>query len=208
MNKDFRERVFTPVMLPLTAAGGILLFAYSLSRVLLAVSELLAVFIALAVALYVLVIAFMVASRHRISSRALGAGLALGLIGVVGAGAVASAAGMRELEHDEADVAEGEAAEADAVEFPEGVAGFVAIDIDYSQAPESVPAGEVEMQLVNEGNIVHNVVIEELGDELVVEAGGGQEASGTVTLDPGTYAYYCSVPGHRAAGMEGSLTAE
>lgn len=88
-----------------------------------------------------------------------------------------------------------------------GPVRFVAVDIAYEEAPDEVTAGTVEMELVNEGTIEHNVVIEELGDELVVAAAGGESASGSIELEAGTYTYYCNVAGHRAAGMEGQLTA-
>ena len=86
-------------------------------------------------------------------------------------------------------------------------ASFVAVDIDYAEAPDEVTPGEVTVELVNEGSVQHNVVIEELDDTLVVEAPGGATETGTVNLPAGTYTYYCSVPGHRAAGMEGTLEA-
>lgn len=89
-----------------------------------------------------------------------------------------------------------------------GTATFVAIDIDFESAPDTLPAGENEIVLVNEGQAPHDVTFEELGDETVVSATGGETATGTVTLEPGSYTYYCSVPGHREAGMEGALTAE
>ena len=67
-------------------------------------------------------------------------------------------------------------------------------------------AGEIAIELTSGPAVEHNVVIEQ-GDELVVEAAAGQTNVGTVELDAGTYTFYCSIPGHRTAGMEGTLTA-
>lgn len=87
-------------------------------------------------------------------------------------------------------------------------ATFVAEDIRYREAPDRVAAGEVTVELVNEGQIDHNVVIEELGDTPVAQAAPGETATGTVTLDRGEYVVYCSIPGHREAGMEATLSVE
>ena len=82
---------------------------------------------------------------------------------------------------------------------------FVAVDIDFSETPDTVPPGEHVVRLLNEGLLFHDVTVEELGDRTVVGASGGETAEGRVELEPGTYTYYCSVPGHRLAGMEGTL---
>ena len=67
--------------------------------------------------------------------------------------------------------------------------------------------GTVEITLVNEGATRHDLVIEELGDlEVVPLVDAGDTVSGSVALEAGTYTFYCSVPGHRGAGMEGTLT--
>ena len=58
--------------------------------------------------------------------------------------------------------------------------------------------------LTNAGSAGHDLVIEDLTTELV-EPG----ATGELVLDglePGDYVYYCSIPGHRDAGMEGKIT--
>lgn len=86
-----------------------------------------------------------------------------------------------------------------------GAANWVAIDIEFEAAPEELPAGPVEVQLQNNGSIEHNVVIEEMGDEKILDAPGGQADSATVEFEPGEYTYYCDVAGHRAT-MEGTLT--
>lgn len=87
---------------------------------------------------------------------------------------------------------------------------FVANDqLQFDQAPEQTSAGRHAVDLVVEGSINHNVVFAGVADDLpVVEADGGQTTSGSVELQPGTYTYYCSVPGHRSARMEGTLTVE
>lgn len=208
MNQDFRSRVFLPVMLPIALAAGFLLFSFSLSRILLAIPELSATFLALLVAAYVLVVATLVAARPHLPPRILGVGLVIALLGVTGAGAVGASAGIRPVEHEE------EAAAADDEETENGPAEdfpppdallFVAVDIAYEEAPPTATAGDLTFALDNQGAIVHNVVIEELGDQLVVEAQGGETAVGDVSLDAGSYTYYCSIPGHREAGMEGTL---
>jgi plastocyanin len=68
-------------------------------------------------------------------------------------------------------------------------------------------AGKVTLDFDNPSAIPHNVVIEENGKELAgFEPMTEGEESETADLKAGTYTYYCSVPGHREAGMEGTLT--
>lgn len=87
-----------------------------------------------------------------------------------------------------------------------GTALWVAIDLAYPEAPAELTAGAVGVELDNQGAIEHNVVIEELDDQIILEAPGGGTDSATVEFEAGDYTYYCSIPGHRAAGMEGTLT--
>jgi plastocyanin len=90
-----------------------------------------------------------------------------------------------------------------------GGATFAAQGLAFSDAPSQVSAGEVEITLDNEANVVHNVAFEGVnGGSPVVEAQGGESASETVELESGELTYFCSVPGHREAGMEGTLTAQ
>jgi plastocyanin len=208
MRDDIRDRFFTPFVLPVTVIAVMLLIGFSFSRVLLAVSELGAALVAVCAALYILGMAFFVEAKRRIPARTLGVALALGLISLIGAGAVAAAAGMRPL-----DGHGGEGGQAAGGEGQGGGAGggneplFVAVDIEFEQAPEALPPGDTTITLENRGSIEHNVAFEELGDEVVVEAAPGESATGEVTLEPGEYTYYCSVPGHRST-MEGTLAVE
>lgn len=70
-------------------------------------------------------------------------------------------------------------------------------------------SGDIEVTLNNVGAAEHNIVFvgaNEGSDNPVAQALGGQEDTGVVNLFEGEYVYYCSIPGHRAQGMEGELT--
>lgn len=76
----------------------------------------------------------------------------------------------------------------------------------FRDVPEEVPAGPVTFVLENEDpEEPHDFNVEELGRGTDV-IGPGETDEVTVELEAGTtYTYYCSVPGHRQAGMEGTL---
>ncbi|MGH8906498.1 MAG: plastocyanin/azurin family copper-binding protein [Egibacteraceae bacterium] len=210
MSPEFRARVFTPFILPLTAVGVILIFAIALSRVLLAIPEVASTLTAITVASYVLLVASLVAARPTITPRALGVGLVLGFAGVLAAGAVAGSVGTRPLHEEEEAAAEGEAAAPPASpEIPAGALLFTAdTQLQFLQAPATATAGEVTIALDNQSGLPHNVTIEGVqGDQPIVEAVNAVEV-GTVELEPRTYTYYCSIAGHREGGMEGQLTVQ
>jgi plastocyanin len=79
----------------------------------------------------------------------------------------------------------------------------------FDQTELSAKAGKVTIDFNNPSPIPHNVVIEQNGKELAgfePIAEGEEEVS--AELKAGTYTFFCAVPGHREAGMEGTLTVE
>ena len=78
----------------------------------------------------------------------------------------------------------------------------------YSTTSLSAKAGKVTIAFTNMSPIAHDVTVESASGERVggVEPFNGSTKDVTVTLKAGTYKFYCSVPGHRQAGMEGTLT--
>lgn len=224
MNNDFRQRVFLPIILPLGVIAGFFGFAWMLSRVLLAVEETASTAIALGLAVYLLALAAIVSSRPRITSRALGVGVALGLVALVAAGLIASGVGMRELEHAAGEEGHAETAAggegAPAGEAPSEAEGedtapdeaggpleWVAEDLEFVSAPQTAKAGEVEIVLVNNGQAPHNVTIPKISDEPLVAANPGETQQATAELKAGTYEYICSVAGHETS-MNGELTVD
>jgi plastocyanin len=81
-------------------------------------------------------------------------------------------------------------------------------NLAFTEDKATAKAGNVTVNFTNSSPVPHDVHIEsqsgeDLGGTEVIQEGSD---SGEVELKPGTYTFFCSVPGHRQAGMEGTLT--
>jgi plastocyanin len=100
----------------------------------------------------------------------------------------------------------------------EGGSGGSATSLDFEADPSgnlaftedkvTSKAGKVTINFTNPAPVPHNVDIEDESGENVAETEVTSEDSESTTADlkSGTYTFYCDVPGHRQAGMEGTLT--
>ncbi|HXS46045.1 MAG TPA: plastocyanin/azurin family copper-binding protein [Solirubrobacterales bacterium] len=81
-------------------------------------------------------------------------------------------------------------------------------DLAYTTTEASAKAGKVTIDFNNPQGLTHDVAIEDSSGEEVGKTDliASEETSTTVDLKPGKYTFFCSVPGHREAGMEGTLT--
>ena len=81
-------------------------------------------------------------------------------------------------------------------------------ELAYTTTEASAEAGKVTIDFNNPQGLTHDVAIEDSNGKEVgkTDLVAKEETSTTVNLKPGTYTYYCTVPGHREAGMEGTLT--
>jgi uncharacterized cupredoxin-like copper-binding protein len=71
-----------------------------------------------------------------------------------------------------------------------------------------LPRGAYVFDLKNAGKIPHDLTISgpQVNDAKTAVIDGGKSATLRVTLVPGTYDFYCSVPGHKDAGMDVKVT--
>ncbi len=81
-------------------------------------------------------------------------------------------------------------------------------ELAYTSTSAETEAGEVTVDFKNPQGLSHDVAIEDSKGETVgkTDVIGEGETSTKVNLKSGEYTFYCSVPGHREAGMEGTLT--
>lgn len=91
----------------------------------------------------------------------------------------------------------------------EGAIEIEALDsMAFSETELTLKPGDT-ITMTNAGFLQHDFTVDELGINEVTPANGDTV---TITIPddaaPGEYEFYCSVPGHREAGMVGTLTIE
>ena len=78
--------------------------------------------------------------------------------------------------------------------------------LKFEQTSLDATAGQVTIDFTNDSSLQHNVTLDGPGvEDEGTDTISGSSTSTTLDLQAGTYTFYCSVDGHRAAGMEGKI---
>jgi len=102
---------------------------------------------------------------------------------------------------------EGGAGTSEAGAAPSGSLSVSASEFAFEPAELTAEAGEVTIELVNDGAMPHAIAVAGNGvDESSETVDGGETASLAVGLEDGTYEIWCPVGDHRDRGMVGTLT--
>jgi plastocyanin len=194
------ERYVVPLLIPLIVVSALVFYVLNVSRVFLATQGAGAVTAAVVMTLAILFggAALSNASRLRTSSITLVVIGVFAVIGMAGWLTVGPAS-----PHEEVEVAFEPVVQQASIES----GNFFFRNLD----PTTVPVGVTEFAVTNtEG--AHTFVIQD--PNVNVEGGkGNMDSVGDFTVKvnfaaAGTYTFFCDIPGHRAAGMEGEITVD
>jgi plastocyanin len=201
-----RDRILAPLGLTILAAVLIVTIIINLSRVLLAVANTydntVALFVSSGVALAILGTAVWASTRPRhLSAPA-------GMFVLASAGILSLVAGSISFngaqDHGE-EGAEAVPFAAEQVVVGQPGSGPLVFDPDTISAAVGPDAPGLRIDLTSDAGD-HTFVVEGHESEFKLAANPSSPDSGVLVLDPGDYVFYCDVAGHRAAGMEGTLT--
>ena len=79
----------------------------------------------------------------------------------------------------------------------------------FDKTTLEAPAGKVTIEMTNPSSVAHDIAIEGNGVDVAGKVvSDGAMSTVSADLEPGTYTFYCSVPGHEDAGMKGTLTVQ
>ena len=197
-----RTRLILPILLPLGAAVMIAVFVLNVSRVLLAAGSTGAIVMAISLIVVILGGAAMISAAPRLRTSSL-VMLVSGLfIVLIGAGLVATPNSTEK----KTTVAAG-----NGFVNPKGapiatlaVQAFPTLHFQATQF--TVPAGIIKITYTSMGGN-HTLAFDDPKYSSFLLMAPGGPTSATVLLKPGSYVIFCTIPGHRAAGMQATIIA-
>jgi plastocyanin len=194
-----RDRLLLPLLLPLGAMVAVFLFVVNISRVFIASGNEASVIVGTIITVGILVGGAAISATPRLRSSTL-------VMLLAGMMIIVLSAGLLSLGPSEEEEAAGDAGYQQPGGPPVATLDVQALPSNTFQAADfTVPAGIIQVNYIPVGG-THTLVFsnpEFTGFQLAVP--GGPE-TGKVELEPGNYTIYCTIPGHRAAGMQANVT--
>jgi plastocyanin len=197
------DRLLIPMLLPALVIGIVLLLAINVSRLFLAGGKHGSLYVVVGVTLLLLIGCIAVTAAKSMRNVTGVVLLAVIMLGTILAGGMTFSAGQPK---EEAAVKIGS--------VPEDYSGPVTAlpvqalpSLKFDKDAYEVPVGVTEIDYINQGG-QHTFVFTDARYswfELAVNATGETDKD-KIQLEPGTYEVYCSVPGHKSAGMVATLT--
>jgi plastocyanin len=193
-----RDRLWLPLLLPVLSILAITFVVLNVSRVLLFSGKDGSVLVATILTVAILVVGTMVAAAKARTSPLWVLG-AIVMVLVIGLGTLTLGPSAEKKE-------EGEGGWKPPTGPAIGDVNVTALaTLKFDQKEYTTPAGIINLNYINAGG-AHTLVFEDpkyAGFELRV--GPPDEDSSKIEFEPGTYPFYCSIPGHQAAGMVADL---
>ena len=192
-----RDRLLLPLALPLLSMIAVFLYVVNVSRVFLASGENVSVLVGTIVTVGILAGGAAISASPRLRSSTL-------VMALAGFSILVLSAGLLTLGPSE------ESGEASGGFKPPPGPPVATLEVDalpslsFQATQFSVPPGVIQVNYNDLGG-THTLLFTDpklSGFQLAVPQG---PKTGKVQLNPGTYTIYCSIPGHRAAGMQATV---
>jgi plastocyanin len=201
-DRPYVDRYLVPLILPVLVVGGVVMFILNISRIFLTTHGNVDVVVGTVILLVILIGASLLAAAPRMRTAS---------ISLITGGFVASILMLGWLSLGSAEP-EGEAGSTLPAEGPFNFEltfeSTNALVFNPSQATGET--GIAKVTLTNGGG-EHTLHFEDgntLAETLSVQAAGDTATGRAFFGEPGEYVFYCTIPGHREAGMEGDVTIE
>lgn len=201
--RPYLQRYLVPLLLPLAVLAAIVFFVLNLSRLYLAASGTGAVVIAVFVTVLILAGGATLSAAPRMRSGTVGMLTAVVLLVVLAAGWLAVGSAEEKAEEG---IVLGPAV--GALEFASGNLYFDPKAADAPLDPAAAPT-VIQVTLTNEQAGTHTFVFEDpavVWSKLQVDAQGDSVSGKAGFPAEGAFVFYCDIPGHRAGGMEGTIS--